>query len=128
MVIDSLDKGWKTWLTQAAELQPLQADHENWKKHGQGFFKMDEASITVTWEELETDIYELTTRHKEEIHKMLEEFDDQQIATLVELDAYEKECRQQAGELEGNNNIEPTEEEFGQTLPVNEAHQEAETK
>ena len=69
MVIDSLDKGWKTWLTQAAELQPLQADHENWKKHGQGFFKMDEASIIKVREELANDICELITQHTEEIYK-----------------------------------------------------------
>ena len=83
---------------------------------------------TTVQEELANDIHELSTHHKEEITKLLDEYDDQEIETTVELDAYEKECRQQAGELEGNNNIEPTEEEFGQTLPVNEAHQEAETK
>ena len=125
MNIDSLANGQKTWSNQAAELQVLRADHENRKKQGQGFFKMDEASITVTWEELETDIYELTTRHKEEIHKMLEEFDDQQIATLVELDAYEKECRRQEGEIEENKDADPDKEESGQTIPLNEScHEE----
>ena len=100
MVIDSLDKGWKTWLTQAAELQPLQADHENWKKHGQGFFKMDEASIIKVREELANDICEIITQHTEEIYKMLDEFEDQQIAMAVQLDVYEEERRRQEGEQE----------------------------
>ena len=93
MVIDSLENRLKTWSNQAVELQLFKADHENRKKQGQWFFKRDEESITTVQDELANDIYELTTRHKEEINKLLEEFDDQQIANTLELDAYEKECR-----------------------------------
>ena len=63
MITDSLENGWKTWSNQVSELQLLRADHENKKKQGEGFFKLDEASITTVWEELANDIYELTTHH-----------------------------------------------------------------
>ena len=89
MVSESLDKGWKTWSTQATELQLLRADHENRKKHGPRFFKIDETSINTVREELANDIYDLTAHHTEEINKMLDEFEDQQIATAMQLDAYE---------------------------------------
>ena len=58
---------------------------------------MDEASITTVQDKLENDIYELTTRHKEEINKLLEEYDDQQIAVALELGAYKKDRRWQDG-------------------------------
>ena len=46
-ITKTLDEGWKQWSVQAVELQLLRANHENKKKQGQGFFKMDEASITT---------------------------------------------------------------------------------
>ena len=90
-VLKSLDKGWKTWSAQAAELQLLRADHDNRKKQGQGFFKMDEVAITTVQEELAKDLYEFSTSHMEEITKLMEEYEDQQMATVVELDTYEDE-------------------------------------
>ena len=111
MITDSLDNGQKMWSTQAIELQLLRANHKNRKKQGHGFFKMDEVSITMVRDEFANDIYELTTHHKEEINKLLEEFDDKQITIAIELDAYEKERHQQEGELEENGNAEPTKEE-----------------
>ena len=128
MIIDLLDKGWKTWSIQAAKLQLLRDDHENKKKQGQAFFKMNEASITTIRDELANDIYELITHHKEEINKLLEEFDDKQITIAIELDAYEKERHQQEGELEENGNAEPTKEEYGQTIPISGSHQEDEAE
>ena len=83
MVSESLDKGWKTWSTQATELQLLQADHENRKKQGPGFFNVDETSINMVREELANDIYELIAQHKEEINKTLDKFEDKQITTTV---------------------------------------------
>ena len=47
MVSESMEKGWKTWSAQAAELQLLRADKENWKAQGQGFFKMTEEAIST---------------------------------------------------------------------------------
>ena len=46
-VIESLEKGWKTWSAHVAELQLLRADRENMKKQGTGFFKMDVATIII---------------------------------------------------------------------------------
>ena len=50
---------------------------------------MDETNVNMIREELANDIYELATKHMEEINKMLDEFEDHQIATAVQLDAYE---------------------------------------
>ena len=61
---------------------------------------------TTVQEELANDIHELSTRHKEEITKLLDEYDDQEIETTVELDAYEKECHRQEGEQEKNEDVE----------------------
>ena len=69
---------------------------------------MDEAAITTVQDELANDIYELSTCHKDEITKLLEEYDDLQIVVAVELDAYKKEHRQHQGELEGNDSAKPT--------------------
>ena len=54
---------------------------------------MGETSITMVRKELGNDIYALTAQHTEEINKMLDEFEDRQIATTVQLDAYEEERR-----------------------------------
>ena len=51
MVSKSLDKGWKTWSTQATELQILRADYKN-RKEGWGFFKMDDNNIQLLREDL----------------------------------------------------------------------------
>ena len=47
MVSESMEKGWKTWSAQAAELQLLRADRENRKAQRQNFFKMTEEAITT---------------------------------------------------------------------------------
>ena len=43
-------------VVQVAKLQLLRDDHENKKKQGQGFFKMDEPTIVTFQEELAKDI------------------------------------------------------------------------
>ena len=67
LVTNTLDNGWKTWSTQAAELQLLHADRDNRNKYGQGFFKMSEEAITAVQEDLARDLYELAASHREEI-------------------------------------------------------------
>ena len=47
MLMESMEKGWKTWSAQAAELQLLGADMENRKAQGHGFFKMTEEAIST---------------------------------------------------------------------------------
>ena len=83
MLLESLEKGWKTWSTQEAEVQLLRTDHENWKNQGPWFFKMDETNVNMIREELANDIYELVEQHMEEVNKLLDEFEDQQITTVV---------------------------------------------
>mgnify|MGYP000586064589 CR=1 FL=1 len=48
----------------------------------------------------------------------MEEYDDQQMATTMQLDAYEKEQHQQIGELGESGDNEPTQEEATYTIPV----------
>ena len=126
MVAKSLDNDWKMWLTQVAELQLLWADHENRKNQDQGFFKLDEAASAIIQEELANDIYDLSMRHRVEITKLMEEYENVQMFVLVELDAYENERCQKTWELEENDDNEPTQDEFGQTVPISDAHQEEE--
>ena len=71
--------------------------------------------------ELADDIYELTTQHMEEINRMLDEFEGQQIATVVQLDAYEAKRRQQEDELE---NEEPKREQSDPVVHVQESQQD----
>ena len=118
MVSESLDKGWKTWSTQATELQLLQADHENRKKQGPGFLNVDETSINMVREELANDIYELIAQHKEEINKMLDKFEDKQITTTVQLDAYEVQRRRQEGDLEHKEDEEARKEQSGSVVRI----------
>mgnify|MGYP000656835513 CR=1 FL=1 len=124
MLSESLDKGWKTWSTQATELQLLQADHENRKKQGPGFLNVDETSINTAWEELANDIYELATKHMEEINKMLDEFEDHQIATAVQLDAYEAERRQQEDDQVHDADEEAGKEQSGSVVHFYESREE----
>ena len=85
---------------------------------------MDETSMTTVRQELANDIYELTTQHTEEINKMLDEFEDQQIATAVQLNAYEKEHRQNEGEQEQSEDVGSKKEESGSSVPLHKSHQE----
>ena len=74
------------------------ADQENRTKEGQGFYKLDETSMTVVQDELSGDFYDLTTQHTTEITKLLKEYDDHQIKLILELESYEKERRQKEGD------------------------------
>ena len=53
------EKIWKEWSQQAAEMQTLRADAENWKKAGDKFYKIDEESIVTIREELLEDFFAL---------------------------------------------------------------------
>ena len=55
---------------------------------------MDKAAITTVQEELARDLYEIATSHMEEITRLMEDYDDDQIATTIQLDAYERDRRQ----------------------------------
>ena len=99
MVNESLEKGWRTWSAEAAELQLLRGDRDNQETQGSGFFKMSEEAMAVMQEDLAHDLYELETSHREEITRLMEEFDALDIDTSVKLDDYERKRRQQTTEL-----------------------------
>ena len=95
MVLESMDKGWKTWSAQAAELQLLRADRENRKAQGQGFFKMTEEAISTVQEDIAKDLSEIPTCHQEEVNRPMQEFDKHDIDTTVQFEAYEAERQRQ---------------------------------
>ena len=95
MVNESIDKGWKTWSAQAAELQLLRADRDNRKAHGQGFFKMTEEAISTVQEDIAKDLYEIAACHREEVSRIMQEFDKHDVDTVVQLDNLESERRNQ---------------------------------
>ena len=66
-----MEKGWKTWSAQAAELQLLRADRENRKAQGHGFFKMMEEAISSIQEDIAKDLLDITTCHQEEINRLM---------------------------------------------------------
>ena len=85
---------------------------------------MDEASINTVREEFANDLYKLIVQHMEEINRMLDEFEDLQIATAVQLDAYEAEHRQQEGDLEQPEDEDNKNEQSGSLVLVHESQQE----
>ena len=99
LVPESLNKGWKTWSTEAAESQLLRADKENRKAQGQGFFKITEVDISTVQEDLARDLYELAVSHREEVPRVMDEFDAHDIDTAAKQDNYERNRRQQTTEL-----------------------------
>ena len=90
-----MNKGWKTWSTQAAELQLLQADRENRKAQGQGFFKMIDEAISSLQEDIAKDLYDMAVVHREEASRIMQEFDKHDVNTVVHLDnlAAEQWCQ-----------------------------------
>ena len=79
MVTESMEKGWKTWSAQAAELQLLRADRENRKAQGHGFFKMTEEAISTIQEDIAKDLSEIAACHQEEVNRLMQEFDKHDI-------------------------------------------------
>ena len=91
LVTESMDKGWKTWSAQAAELQLLRTDRDNWKAQGEGFFKMTEEAISTLQEDIAKDLYDIAACHQEEVSRIMHEFDKHKIDTIVQLEAFEVE-------------------------------------
>ena len=60
---------WKEWSSQAAELQVLRADVENWAKAGDNFYKMYEESIITIQEELAEDFQAMAQVQTAEIQR-----------------------------------------------------------
>ena len=60
---------------------------------------MSQEAITAIHANLAHDLYELAASHREEITRLMEEFDAHEIDTSVKLDGYERDRRQQTAEL-----------------------------
>ena len=60
---------------------------------------MSQEAITAIHANLAHDLYELAASHREEITRLMEEFDAHDIDTSVKLDDYERERIQQTSEL-----------------------------
>ena len=99
MVSESMEKGWKTWSAQAAELQLLRADRENRKAQGHGFFKMTEEAMSTIQEDIAKDFSEIAACHQEEVNRLMQEFDKHDIETAVPFEAYEAERQRQTPRL-----------------------------
>ena len=52
---------------------------------------MDEKNVATLWEDLTGEFYVLAQAHSDEIRKMLEVFDDDQLQFSIELEAYKKD-------------------------------------
>ena len=83
LVSDSLDKGWKTWSAQVAELQLLRVERDNRKTQRHGFLKMTKEAISTVQEEIARDLYEMAAANREEISQLMQEFDKHEIDTSV---------------------------------------------
>ena len=60
---------------------------------------MTEEDISIVQEDLARDLYEMATSHREEITRVMEEFDAHDIDTSVKLDGYERKRWQLTAEL-----------------------------
>ena len=79
---------------QATKLQLLRVDRDNYKKQDARLFKMTDEAIEIIQEDLARVLYELAAIHREEITRLMEEFDAHDIDTSVCLDYYKWERRQ----------------------------------
>ena len=82
---------WKEWLVHAVELQVFFVDAENRAKSEEIFYKMDEESIITIREELSKDFQAMAKVQTDEIRKILEECEDDQLQLILDLETYERE-------------------------------------
>ena len=77
--------------TTSVERRPYQADQENRRKEGKGFYTLDEESIATIREDFANENETLVDGHSKEIAQLLDEFGDSQIQSSLELETYEAE-------------------------------------
>ena len=107
MIDDSLAQGWKLWTAQAAELQLLRADKSNRQVQGAGFFKMAQKDIDNIQEDIMKDMDEIAAFYREEIQRIMQEFDKHDIGTSVQLDKIEAERTTKTPNLQSPEREEP---------------------
>ena len=59
---------------------------------------MDEESIVPIWEELSDDFFALAETHLEDVQKLIERLEDDQLDTQLQFERYERERRQREAE------------------------------
>ena len=70
------------------ELHIFWVDHKNHHKEGRGLYKMDEDNIKLLWEDLTEEFYSFVKTHSEDIRKLIDEFEDEQLQLAIELEEY----------------------------------------
>ena len=53
---------------------------------GDNFYKMDEESIVIIWEELSYDFFSLAETHLEAVWMLIERLDDDQLGTQLQFE------------------------------------------
>ena len=66
------------WTTHAAKLHTYQADWENRRKEGRGFYKLNHESVAAVREDLAQDYRSLAEQHSEELAQLLDDFRESQ--------------------------------------------------
>ena len=107
LVNESIKKGWQTWQAQAVELQLLRADRENRKVHGNDFLKMSEEAMTTVQEDIAKELYDMATYFREEVNRIIQEFDKHDVDTSVELDTDDAERPRKIPGLEAPDLVDP---------------------
>ena len=120
MIDESLEKGWKLWSALTAELQLLRADRNNRQVQGPGFFKMAQKDIDTIHEDIIKDMDEIAAFYREEIQRIMQEFDKHDIGTSVQLDKIEAERTSKTPGLQAPDTVQPdqpTESEQSKPAP-----------
>jgi hypothetical protein len=81
------------WAEQAAELQVLRADKANRDLRGPGFWKLDQANCEAVEKNLTTDFLRMGLTHREEITKLLSEYNELVRRMETEMEAVAKLVR-----------------------------------
>ena len=117
-----MDKGWQAWSAQVPKVQLLRADRENRKAQRHGFLKMSKEAITIVQEDISKDLYEMAAYHKEEVSRIMQEFDKHDVNGFVHLDNlyFFKRVFKQDDNLE--HGISSNYEVFGNKIQYKEKH------
>ena len=86
---------WSKWAKHTSEVQVLRADVENRRKDDDDFYKMDEECIVTIQEELSDDFLSLAAEQFAAVRWLVEQLNDDQLGTQLQLERYERECKRQ---------------------------------
>ena len=95
LVEESSVQWWSKWAKHTSEVQVLRADVENRRKDDDDFYKMDEECIVTIQEELSDDFLSLAAEQFAAVRWLVEQLNDDQLGTQLQLERYERECKRQ---------------------------------